>query len=855
MGEGALKVVSSKRAWAIAAVITLLLFLLRPGASQLKSRVIVSISSGVGRPVDIGSVKIQLLPRPGFDLENLVVYDDAAFGAEPILRAGEVTAALRLSSLVRGRLEIARLDMSEPSLNLVRKPDGHWNVETLLEHAVRVPLAPTAKARLEPRPGFPYIEGSAGRINFMVGREKKPYAMTNADFSLWQESEDTWGVRLKAQPTRADLNLNDTGILRVSGTWQRAAALRDTPLNFTAEWDRAQVGQLTKFLTGVDQGWRGGVQLEVKLSGTAAKLVIAGDSSIQDFRRYDITSGDALRLAAHCDAIYSSIDRLFSQLICNTPIGDGLVSLKGSAGLPGSHNYSLVLNAERVPASAVIALVRRAKKNLPDDLAAQGTLSGNIALERSAEQSISRFEGRGEIKGFRIASLANNTEISPETIPFAFTDRPSSLRFAATARALHKKFPELAFGTGAQVVIGPFSAGVGKLAAAGWIDRGGYQFLLAGESEIGKMLLAARTAGIPVLQTTATGQVQQSDIQIRGFWPGWGSGPQSFSGPQITGTAKLRTARIAVRGTDTPAEVLSADVRLLPDTVKVEKLSAKVAGSVWTGSLDLPRGCGTPGQCEIHFNLRSNQAALGDLNSWFNPSPKPRPWYSMLQAGAATSSFFASLRASGRIAAEVFQIHGVTAKRVEAKVALDSGHLQITDLSADILGGTCRGEWATDFRAKPAISTGSGSVTGVSLADLAQIMKDPWISGTASGTYQLTANGASAAEFWQSAVGVVRFEARNGVLPHLSIDDPEPLKFEDFSGQARLQGREIEIKNATIDTAAGAFVLSGIASAKREIQFKLLPSASGSPGYAISGTLAEPHVSALSTAEQARLKR
>ena len=66
------------------------MFLLRPGASRLKSRIILSISSAVGRPVDVGSVHIRLLPRPGFDLENLVVYDDPAYGAEPILRAWQV---------------------------------------------------------------------------------------------------------------------------------------------------------------------------------------------------------------------------------------------------------------------------------------------------------------------------------------------------------------------------------------------------------------------------------------------------------------------------------------------------------------------------------------------------------------------------------------------------------------------------------------------------------------------------------------------------------------------------------------------------------------------------------------------
>ncbi len=397
-----MKVSSKRRVVTVAALIVLLLFVLRPGASRLKSRIISSISAGVGRPVDIGSVQVRLLPLPGFDLKNLVVYDDPAFGAEPMLRAGEVTASLRLLSLVRGRIEIARLDLTEPSLNLVHGVNGRWNLEALLERTAQIPLAPTGKAKSEPRAGFPYIEATAARINFKSGPEKKPYALINADFSLWQDSENTWGVRLKAQPFRTDLNLNDTGVLQVNGTWQRAASARDTPLQLSMEWNRAQLGQLTKFFTGSDQGWRGAVQLDVTLAGTPAKLKIASNASIQDFRRYDIGGGEALRMTAHCDGQYSSVEHAFHEVLCNAPVGSGLITVKGDAGLPGSHNYGLALSAENIPASAVVALAQRAKQNLPTDLAASGTVRGVVAIDENAETAKLRFVGQGEIRDFRL---------------------------------------------------------------------------------------------------------------------------------------------------------------------------------------------------------------------------------------------------------------------------------------------------------------------------------------------------------------------------------------------------------------------------------------------------------------------
>src|SRR3981081_3453111 len=129
---------------AVGTVVVLLLFLLRPGASRLKARIAGSISAAMARPVEISSVHIPLLPRPGFDRYNVVVYADPAFGAEPMLRAGQVTADLRLSSLVRGRMELTRLDLTEPSLNLVRGASGGRHLADQLERAARTPLATTS---------------------------------------------------------------------------------------------------------------------------------------------------------------------------------------------------------------------------------------------------------------------------------------------------------------------------------------------------------------------------------------------------------------------------------------------------------------------------------------------------------------------------------------------------------------------------------------------------------------------------------------------------------------------------------------------------------------------------------------
>ena len=231
-------------------------------------------------------------------------------------------------------MEVSRLELTEPSLNLVRRQDGQWNWSSLLERSAKTPLAPTAKAKSEARPGFPYIEASSGRINFKAGAEKKPYALLNADFAVWQESENQWGVRLKAEPLRADMNLSDTGLLQMSGTWQRAGSLRETPIEFEMEWQRAQLGQVSKLISGSDKGWRGELRIEARLSGTPNSIQMTADASVQDFHRYDISLGDSLDLAAHCGGTYSTVEGVMRELFCTAPVGAGMITLHGEAGRP-----------------------------------------------------------------------------------------------------------------------------------------------------------------------------------------------------------------------------------------------------------------------------------------------------------------------------------------------------------------------------------------------------------------------------------------------------------------------------------------------------------------------------------------
>ncbi len=134
-------------------VLVLLLLAITPplfNVGRYQRRVVSSMSESLGRPVHLDKVSLHLLPMPGFTLQNFVVTEDPAFGNEPTIRANEVVATLRVSSLWKRRVEFSRVKFVQPSVNLVRGANGRWNLEGVLLRASQVNTAPTAQQRAGP---------------------------------------------------------------------------------------------------------------------------------------------------------------------------------------------------------------------------------------------------------------------------------------------------------------------------------------------------------------------------------------------------------------------------------------------------------------------------------------------------------------------------------------------------------------------------------------------------------------------------------------------------------------------------------------------------------------------------------
>jgi AsmA protein len=878
---------------AIAALL-LILFLFRPGVYRLRNRIATSIGSALGRRVALDNVRFHLLPRPGFDLEGLVIYDDPAFSAEPMIRAQDVSAAIRFRSLLRGRLEIANLSATDPSINLVRNNQGRWNLASLLERNAQIPAAPTAKGVYERRPAFPYLEAGHARINFKLGQTKKSYALMDADAALWQDSENSWSARIKAAPVRTDFNLTDTGLLQINATWQRASSLRLTPVQFTVQWQNGQLGQITKLLSGKDGGWRGGVNFTATVSGTPEALRVESQTAIDGFHRYDIVGSENVRLATSCSGRYDAVTSTVADLLCESPVGGGTLRLRGALSLGAQvPNYDLALEAEKVPLTSVVRLLRQAKKQIPADLTASGLLNAEFHATRNGPpvpedarlELLAHWSGTGAATNVRVASrLSSNTgtdEVAFGTIPLALVAADSPVakpgRLMKRSNTKEKEQEKNQEPAETHLRIGPIPLPMSVSApanAGGWISVAGYSLFLRGDVELKDMFRLENVMGLPAARPAAEGSAKL-DVTVSGPW-------QGFAAPAAVGTAQLRNVRAEMHGLNTPIEIASATMSLDPDAVRMDKIFARTGSTHWSGEVTAPRHCaapvagpvvvpgaatavvpgvfpGTVPTCVFQFDLTADQLSTGDLAEWFTPRPTKRPWYRILNSSLNDPlgpSPLLAIQAHGNLHVGRFGLKKVSATQVATEVEVDRGKITLTALRGQLLQGTHQGNWIIDVSShdvstQPVRYHATGTLQDISLAQVGTLMNDDWISGTAGGNFDLDGTGDSFRQLLEHSDGKLQFVMRNGSLPHIEIPGSAvPLPVHRFAGELHLKKGAWEISSGRLESRDGTYQVSGTASPRSGFDFVL--TRGDEQSWTLTGTLDKPHVAPLGHREANR---
>jgi len=92
-----------------------------------KARYLPLVEEALQRKVDVGEVRLRILPSPAIRFSRLNISDDPAFSTRVFFTAEKMSLRLRLWPLLTGRLQVDEFVLEKPVANLVKRTDGTFN--------------------------------------------------------------------------------------------------------------------------------------------------------------------------------------------------------------------------------------------------------------------------------------------------------------------------------------------------------------------------------------------------------------------------------------------------------------------------------------------------------------------------------------------------------------------------------------------------------------------------------------------------------------------------------------------------------------------------------------------------------
>jgi uncharacterized protein involved in outer membrane biogenesis len=817
--------------------------------SRYQHRISASLAASLGRPVEVSGITLQLLPRPGVQIASFVVDSTAGYSDEPILKCSSVTAAFRILSLWRGRLEIARISLDEPSLNLERAPGGQWNFASVLLQASRTQQAPTGHAVVRGQRRFPYIEATNARINFKHGNEKLPFSFLNADVSIWLENPNEWQLRFAAQPMRTDINLSlaDTGQVQISGSVHRASSANQLPLNLQAEWRGAPLGQVTRMFVARDLGWRGDTSVTAHITGVPDALGLQLSAAANDFHRETFVPAHPLNLHVTCTATYHHALGSLDTIHCLSPVGSGILALRGTMQQiqTAEPEPDLKLIATHLPADEVLELLRHTRGRLNNDITLSGAIDGELAYARQP------------------VPAANQSARGPHTVPNTTRIVASGTLIATDllvrGDGVEQILPDLRFTVQPSVqpvalVLEPAQIDLGgpnPLVANARLTGQGYQLHYSGSALLQHLLPLAHAfnvvpAAFQGLQGNGTADY---NLTVEGDWqlplmvdP---AAPLSV----LNGTVGLHNADFKPSYLAEPVHIATATATISPAELRWNGVTATLGSTHFTGNLRTPLPC--LAACERHFDLTAAAVNFGALAASLRGEDQ-----------GVVQEFINSVRSrsqdwpllDGTIHVARLNAGLVEIANASADLTLRDGNLEVRSLDGRTLGGVLHAMGAVALASTPSYDA-EVQLRHISAPALAELLKEHWGPGTIDLYGDLAMSGTTASSLSSSAKGTLQWSWANGALPQLTST---PLhRFERWSGDGKVAKGAIAFTSSEVTNGGTTAVVSGTIGSDRSLDLKVATppkdstqkgstqtetAAASSVSISMSGTLAAPVV-------------
>ena len=672
--------------------------------SRVHGYLVAQLARAFGRPVEVGTFDVRILPRPQLDANNVTVGEDPGFGYEYFLRAERLSAGLRWWGLLQGHFEFGTMSLSQPSLILVRNGEGRWNLERWLPPSKAIPGS-TASIYGPPSPVAPVnrlqkIEFDDGRVNFKVKEDKQPFAFTNVSGSVEQVSPGRWRLQLEADPWRSGVSLQSAGTIRVRGDLA-GTSTRLQPAEIELHWSSASLADLFRLFRGQDYGVRGSFALDATAKSGIAKEDQSGDwtFSVQgraaQIHRWDLTErSDNPRVNANVKGRWNAGTGNFlaEQILLEGPKSNVRGRLDRVGGNPSS--TELRLDSMGVQAADLLAWYRAFHPDVAEGVTADQYFTGGMILSgwplAVESAAISSSGGVVTVPGF-----AQPVQIGP----FSGGRERSSLVVGPARVVLGAESREVLASKKHRVAAAPNNGADLALVHDLSTQAGGIS-IEGNLLKVEDFLKLSAAFGHPLNH----GWELNGQVRALTKWE-W---KKPFSG-NWNGRIGFTKANLTVAGLNQPLKIVEGELDFDGGRRVARVIRVEAFGGMWTGNIEQAAAADGENAPRWIFHLSGDQLDAAELDRWVGPRARPgwlqRLLPSLLGGSAPSppaSELVRRVNAEGELEVGQLTIEKLKLERVRAKGSLHNLELDVQDASAQWAGGSVRASIAANFLPRPA---------------------------------------------------------------------------------------------------------------------------------------------------------
>ena len=803
--------------------------------TRLRNTLSSRLQTAFGRPVDVVRFSVNLRGIPALQADSVTVAEDPRFGHEYFLYADTLTFRPRWLPLLVGRVEIGTIEISNPSLNLVRSKDGRWNIEEwlpvppeLFSEPGAKPASPNLPGPVQQKPAAPSastpnirsIFVSGGRINFKRATEKSAFSLIDVEGSVERQNAGRWSINLGASPARAAVVLQQAGTLHVQGEVGGTSS-RLRPANVQVTWQDGAVADALRLASAYDHGVRGTFSAALSAHTVGAVWNLSGRAEVRRIHRWDLAmraDNPALNFEVAGDWLPEDSAVNISAATLETPrskiTGTGAFSWDPNTNLAAENlpeNFSITSTA--IDGDDLLAWIRAFVPDISNDIALKGSVLGHLVFAGTPPAPVS---GSIDAANLSLEGGSLRSPISTRDARIAFTPQtthllPSFVSIGASGGSLRAEAS---------------CASAGPVCEAKLTGRA---------ADVADLTSAASAVGfnLPIgwrIDGPATFDLHWFFLGRPLTQPSISPSPQTAAQPQTPGpTGKIAFQELSLRAPflNQPISSIKGHVDLTASDATLALSSADAFGGTWSGTLDL-----LPHGGERHFSLAVDRLNSEDLDRWLNPRWRQGFLQNVLPflGSSRRAALPASTQAQGRLAIDEFAFTRYTLKHLQGELLLDGSKLEFENAEGNFYGSKISGELHANLSASPTYKI-NARYTGLDLALLTSgsALFPNTFSGIASGNLVLNLAGAGrqdlAASLHCEGAAEIQNAAWKGIdlLASLRAEETRPgsTSAVDVASNYTCANHRIEISDLRIAALGETLLVSGSVDPARSLDFRI----------------------------------